>query len=292
MLKNILVFSSLGRMKHDIQYQLILPDLTANERAILAAVRRKVPGTLEEEMRDAALRLEYSYEHLLRLNLDYEFGGMACLSAAVPEPDGYTVVRCLEWGAPDEVKGHARWVPLTRAKGKALVRQIPGYVGALSGICETDEGVEHVAQNLSPDAYDTVSRSPHAIPSSWLIRAALGSGKGLVEYLLNGPPVVRQAFAVVTRADWVGTVLLNPDGDHSIHSEAFWPTEYAISNEWDQDEYALDNLPIFSAETADWPEEGEERTLQFEEAPEWLQGEMLIDSYVDRRLTGGELCVS
>jgi hypothetical protein len=128
----------------------------------------RIPLKWRKRINQTAELFAVSFEDALLLNLDYEFWGVACTTAAVPVgTDSYTMVRALDWDIPPALAKTIEW---TYLNDRARHRELRGYVGTLTGHRLGPEPFG-IALNVSHDTKENVDFG--GLPISWVIRDVL-----------------------------------------------------------------------------------------------------------------------
>lgn len=199
------------------------PGLT---KALIGAYGRvRIPSHILSEIKTAADKLDLHWHDALLLNLDYELGGGACTTAAVPGKRGYRMVRALDWEIPAAFANSIRWKPLVAGVSH---RKVPHYSGVLTG--HNFEDHFGVALNQSDDPYGSINIL--GLPIAWHIRLGLEESYSIddmLNYLLKAKPIVGGYVTLIgkERAYWLN---VTAQGGY-IHYQVDFPAYLCVCND-------------------------------------------------------------
>lgn len=218
---------------------------------------RGVPARYRREIEEVAKAFDLTFQQALLLNLDYELGGGACTSAAVPDlkKKQYRFVRALDWDVPGPLAKAITWQPM----GKGRTRKVPGYVGSVTA--HSPVAKTGVSLNQSPNPWADVNLSGK--PISWIIRDAVEHGRcydEIVDRLVSERPITGGYLIVVgrDRACWLELTARST----YICKEVEFPELMVVCNDLEEPEEetaALESwtpgtkvpFPVYWEETAD-----------------------------------------
>jgi hypothetical protein len=231
----------------------------------------RVPAPLKRELREIADVNNISTLDALSYSLDYELFGSACLAAALPEEvgSGYRLLRSLDWLMPTETT--FRW---TEVRPGAIMRQIDGYVGALSGCNQSGA----FAMNMPPYR-DAVPTNPMGVPVTWALRQALCDRGDLFDSVARISSVVRPAMVLVTAGEEARVYHLTAFGAARLVRKATYPDALVLTNDWYPE-------AAYEARLVDWwyalPRQFRQRAvLKDEDMPEGIgRGLISVDKVI------------
>ena len=162
------------------------------------AVMFSAPLQLRTEMWEISNLQGIDIEEVAALNLDYELSGLACTTAAFPGPNGYRVLRALDWDIPASMCRTIRWEEI--APG-VRIRQVEGYVGVVTGHNQAGHFF------LSLNRAENCEWSLDGTPIAWLIREALlqPTAEAARAFLMHAKPLVGGYVTIIApdHATWL-----------------------------------------------------------------------------------------
>lgn len=167
---------------------------------VIKARMLMMPRKWKRRLKEVAWTYDISLEDALLVNLDYELGGGACTTAAIPGAKGYYMARALDWDIPEQVRKRIKWQ--WDDCGKFRHRAMDAYIGVVTG--HSVFGDYAIALNAPPYPYHKINY--RGTPITWIIREALetcDSYEDAVSFIGQSRPIIGGFVTVIGKKDAV-----------------------------------------------------------------------------------------